>query len=537
MAKTYINKVTFVTEMTTPDGKTVRVILPESMVLDFSAGVGFKTQIVEELPATGDPRTIYLVPSEDEKEGNIYVEWLYIEEEWECVGSTAVAVNLMIGTEAERLAFVGAVEGMEWHETHAADPEDPTSRPYVLRFLYEDSDWKKLEDPQTETVETVSLHISTYDGQGTLEGLQIGITDRNAQSVLHRVLDANGNCTFDIPKGHTYIVSVQSLQGYRDIPDQTYVASIDSRSIGLTFLGYSTSVETVNVHITVYNNALQDITAQDTDMIGLTVTCQITNGDTLTAQIGADHTCQFLVPYGEEYTIIEPNVQGYMRRYAIQWVHTASVPQREVPMHYVEWINVGIYGITEAGQLFTHEDIAQMTAEQKAEIKYIGMNTSTLQAAGASFFYKVPKVTDSKQWAASNVEFDQSLLPFKQSHAAAVQDLDGETNTQNIIDIGDTMGVGTEAADYCHAQKATIAGATKDGFLGAYGQMYQLVANITELNALHTLLGVAQLAITSGYWWTSTQYSAGGAVLLNGGGFSDTSKPGRYTTMALFALS
>ena len=61
MAKTYINKVTFVTEMTTPDGKTVRVILPESMVLDFSAGVGFKTQIVEELPATGDPRTIYLI--------------------------------------------------------------------------------------------------------------------------------------------------------------------------------------------------------------------------------------------------------------------------------------------------------------------------------------------------------------------------------------------------------------------------------------------------------------------------------------------
>ena len=77
MAKTYINKVTFVTEMTTPDGKTVRVILPESMVLDFSLGVGFKTEIVEELPETGDPRIIYLVPAEDEEEGNVYVEYLY----------------------------------------------------------------------------------------------------------------------------------------------------------------------------------------------------------------------------------------------------------------------------------------------------------------------------------------------------------------------------------------------------------------------------------------------------------------------------
>lgn len=537
MAKTFKNLVTFITETTTPDGKTVRVILPESMVLDFSLGVGFKTQIVEELPSEGDPRIIYLVPSEDEQESNVYVEYLYIDGDWECVGSTAVATNLVIGTEEERLAFVGAVEGMEWHETHAADPEDPDSKAYVLRFLYEDGDWKKLEDPQTETVETASLHVSTYDGQGDVEGLQVGITDRNAQTVIHRILDANGNCTFDIPKGHTYIVSIQSLEGYRDIPDQTYVASLDSRSIGLTFLGYATSVETVNVHVTVYNNALQDITAQDTDMIGLTVTCQITNGDTLTAQVGADHTCQFQVPYGEEYTIIEPNVQGYMRRFAVQWVHTASVPQREVPMHYVEWINVGIYGINEGGQLFTHEDIAQMTAEQKAEIKYIGMNTSTLQAAGASFFYKVPKVTDSKQWASANVEFDQTLLPFKQSHAAAVQDLDGETNTEKIIDIGDTMGVGTEAADYCFAQKATIAGATKDGFLGAYGQMCELIANRTELDALHTLLGVATLGIQSGYWWTSTQCNAGNAVILYNGGFNNGIKGTRNTTMALFALS
>ena len=131
----------------------------------------------------------------------------------------------------------------------------------------------------------------------------------------------------------------------------------------------------------------------------------------------------------------------------------------------------------------------------------------------------------------------KSLLPFKQSHAAAVQDLDGETNTENIIDIGDTMGVGTEAADYCHAQKATIAGATKDGFLGAYGQMYQLVANITELNALHTLLGVAQLGITSGFWWTSTQYNAGYAVGLDGGGFDYNNKLYGFTTLALFALS
>ena len=539
--KTFINKVTFVAETTTPDGKTVRVILPESMVLDFSLGVGIKPQIVEELPEQGDPRIIYLVPAEDEKAGNIYVEWLYIDSKWECIGSTAVEMNLLIGTEEQRLALIDPKEGIEFNEVHAADPEDPESKAHVVRYIRENGEWVQLESPQTETIETVSLHVATYDGQGTLTGIQVGVTDRNSGTVIHRVLDANGNCSFEIPKGHTYVVSVAPLAGYREIHDQTFVASLDERSITLMYQSMEAQFETVRVHVTVYNNQLQDITSQDTDLIGIEVKCTVTDENDveteLTAIVGNDHTCQFEVEYGKTYTIKEPQVPGFLTRYATSWTHVASVPMREVPMHYVQWVNVGIYGMTQAGVMYTFEQMQQLSEQERESIVYIALNTSRLQAAGASFFYRLPISAPGKQWASANVEFDQTLLPFKQSHAAAVLDLNGEQNTENIIDIGDTMGVGTQAADYCRAETAVVNGETKHGFLGAYGQMYALSENITELNAIHVLLGKAAPGFTNGYWWTSTQYNAGSAVYLSNGGFYYDYKRGSNTTIALFALS
>lgn len=464
---------------------------------------------------------------------------MYIEGEWECVGSTAAAVNLIIGTEEERLALVDIQEGVEFNETHYNEQED---KRWVVRYIRENGEWVQLESPQTETVETVSLHVATYDGQGTLTGIQIGVTDRNSGTTIHRVLDANGNCSFEIPKGHTYVVSVASLQGYRDIHDQTFVASLDERSITLIYQSTDAEVETIHVHVTVYNNQLQDITNQDTDLIGLQVECVVTdehdNEETLTAIVGSDHTCQFVVEYGKSYTIKEPQKQGYLTRYATTWTHVASVPMREVPMHYVQWVNVGIYGMTQAGAMYTFEQMQQMPAADLASIAYIGLNTSRLQAAGASFFYKVPVATQSNQWANQNVEFDKTLLPFCQSHAAAVLDMNGALNTENIIDIGDTMGVGTPAADYCASQTAEFDGVTKHGFLGAYGQMYALSENITELRAIHALLGVSAPTFTNGHWWTSTQYNATYAVRLLNGGFGNYyGKDYSITTMALFALS
>lgn len=55
------------------------------------AGIsGIQFEIVQTLPATGDPGTIYLVPAGQSATGDIYVEWIYLNNAWEKLGTTAV---------------------------------------------------------------------------------------------------------------------------------------------------------------------------------------------------------------------------------------------------------------------------------------------------------------------------------------------------------------------------------------------------------------------------------------------------------------
>lgn len=55
------------------------------------AGIsGITFQIVQQLPATGDAGTIYLVLASQSATGDIYDEWIYINNAWEKIGSTAV---------------------------------------------------------------------------------------------------------------------------------------------------------------------------------------------------------------------------------------------------------------------------------------------------------------------------------------------------------------------------------------------------------------------------------------------------------------
>lgn len=442
--------------------------------------------------------------------------------------------NLLIGTQAEREALVNPAEGLEFNQV----TYDSSTETYsVRRYIRENGQWIELESPQTQSNETVSLHVSTYDGQGVLTGLAVGVTDNTAQTSQSLVLDASGNCTFQIPKNHSYTISVADLAGYHSIPDETFRASMDERSINLVFQAATSNYETIIVQVTIKNAQGQDITSTDTDFVGLDVNCAITGGQTLTAQIGSNHQCQFQVPYGSVYTITDPTApSGYKSQYQTTFSHTASIPQRYISMHYIVWAADGIYGVKADGSLYNYEAIEAMSSAEREEIIAVAINTSRLQTANAGFMYKLPTTTQGKQWADQNVEFDQSLLPYKSNHNAAILDLDGAGNTQKIISIGDSMSVETPAADYCYAQTLTIGGVAKNGFLGAYGQMYALSENIVVLNALHTLLGKAAGGFTSGSWWASTQASATGAVYLNNGGFGTNYKTGSNTSVALFAL-
>lgn len=54
---------------------------------------GMKVEVVTELPATGETNVIYLVPKEDTEENDIFEEYLYVNDEWELIGTTDIDLS------------------------------------------------------------------------------------------------------------------------------------------------------------------------------------------------------------------------------------------------------------------------------------------------------------------------------------------------------------------------------------------------------------------------------------------------------------
>lgn len=54
---------------------------------------GIEFSIVEQLPATGAAGTIYLVSKAVTATGNIYTEWIYVNNKWETLGDTTVDLS------------------------------------------------------------------------------------------------------------------------------------------------------------------------------------------------------------------------------------------------------------------------------------------------------------------------------------------------------------------------------------------------------------------------------------------------------------
>jgi hypothetical protein len=64
-----------------------------SKIVSELADAGFNVLVVQELPATGEAHTLYFVPSADPQTQNVYDEYLYANNAWEQVGSTAVDLS------------------------------------------------------------------------------------------------------------------------------------------------------------------------------------------------------------------------------------------------------------------------------------------------------------------------------------------------------------------------------------------------------------------------------------------------------------
>ena len=64
---------------------------------------GFKFEIVENLPSTGSSNVIYLKLKGQGTEGNIYTEYAYINNKWEVIGDTSIALDFLTNAEINQI--------------------------------------------------------------------------------------------------------------------------------------------------------------------------------------------------------------------------------------------------------------------------------------------------------------------------------------------------------------------------------------------------------------------------------------------------
>lgn len=309
--------------------------------------------------------------------------------------------------------------------------------------------------------------------------------------------------------------------------------------------------EMVEVRIRLFDKENNDVTDDDEELVGKKIHATLEHGEIIEAEIDDRHIATLEVTHGTEYTV---SLEGITHNYYVTKVdkltHIASEPVRIINVEMHAALTPGFYGITEDGKAYDADEIEAMldaaqSEDEKTEIrnsfKYIGVNTSNLSAANCGYMYALTgdvrfSNSQSKQWAFSNVAFDPEQLPYKDNDTVASFDLDGKTNTDKIISIGDDIDVETPAADWCRQEnhKITVNGVEKYGFLPAYGQLRMLSntyypENVTALVRLHALIfnnPSATLPFSSGGWWSSTQCSAANAVRL----FNDTFNGGVIKT-------
>ncbi len=411
--------------------------------------------------------------------------------------------------------------------------------------------------------ETMSIKLSCADDI-TWENYKVIVQNITTGAYSEHTLLATGECSFAIPMGETYEVTLPTVGDTYEQPlSRIFVAQVGFRSISYEYVGVSTKEEQVSIIIKIKTTTAGGAMS---DIAGNIVTATLSDGQTKTATISDSGTATLTIPYGVYYTLSFPTVTGYTHDHTHD-TFLAGIPSRnEVVFYYLLSSDIdGVYGIDSDGEPHSLAAIQAMSDEEKAKIVLGAFNTAELGDNGFCWKIKEPcgpiatgasSPLVSKPWANNNslmlVDSEGKYKPLNQldencpfyneglSNDAGGQKYfnNGSEYTDLILKAAEEMiaagtaptNFTTPAATYCREQTLTIAGVTKKGFLPAYGQLRRLSINFNDLQALYNALGIATATInytptiTSGFWWTSCQYSSTNAVYLSNGSFISGSK-------------
>ena len=468
-----------------------------------------------------------------------------LDEAQRVIGYTSVPVfssseNYAENTRVKRLEQDGKYHYYRFTEYHSAGI-------WTGNDAVEISVFSEIDNILGTDNEKVHLTVITYDGQST-EGIQISVTLTETGDIEHYTLDENGCAEFTIPKQKLYTISFPDELNYRSIPDYSFKALAHDRYLQVEYKDPNTDYEVIKVTAIMEDMSgakISDAT-ELAKLIGQPVALVVDGDSTTYSQLlDSNLQCEFELEYGKHYTISVPNADGYsINHHSVQ--HTSAIAERNISfLYHLE--STEIVALDANGNSYDYETLAAMTQEERTAlgIRAILISNSVLAQNNASFMVKYPLAISSKAWLNQNTELGSNVLPMYTSesgfHGNGVTKCGydgwwrGETNTENILDLAHDAGYTAAAAAQAAGETLTIAGQTVSGYLGAAGEWQQWRAVREAFYALYFLLaGSTPTLLTSGDYWSSSQYNAINAWHLSNGSWCNCSKASSLKVVAFF---
>lgn len=381
---------------------------------------------------------------------------------------------------------------------------------------------------------------------------QVQLQNISDGSIIEYNLNEDGECLLSVPMGTKYGVILPVINGYKQPTTYYYTASLASRSIDYSYI--STSNPSLEEHdeILQIRGAVNIINQADNISVleGHTVTIQDINSDTIyTAVFDNQGVASTIIPRGVQYTVSLPTVTsnneevGELHMTPITGTFIAGNALRTLVAHYYKYYLAsmpdGVYGVDASANVYTIEEIDADVTIANSIVAGMFKHSDLIDGdRDLGFMWNINQQIVSKQWATQNVQFDTTLLPNLSNHNLAYPYKDGRTYTGYMLSEAARLGITSPAAEFAVNSALTLGNVTRTGFVLAYGQIKRLAENFDSVTALYLALGKdkAPFDVRSGYWWSSCQFNATGAVYLYNGGFYYYRKTGSISVLVGFDL-
>lgn len=427
----------------------------------------------------------------------------------EAIASTSSAAKTAtdaaaVATETAKKAIVVTTE---------AERVNAELRDNVLVVTDRNGSVSTLDFEQWDLEERVNITMTTSVAGVSVKGVAVNVFLNDASTFTKYTTDADGKVSFAIPRGTMYRIAFQELKGCDPLPSLVYTAALRVRDINVEYKPVSD--EKASVIVTV--DKAED--GKVSPFSGVTLTCAITNGDTITTETDSEGKVTFRVPYNKKYKITAAQKDGY---YAFRGVYeknnVADMTEHNLYFHYYPTTS-GVFILDATGAQYTADEwqAAGKTAEEAVLIKLVTQNL----ANGNNCFGFSPAALQAgysnKQWCTQNVQFNS--IPLNGNNVNDALYYDGLKSSKLVREEAEERGLSVPLFTYAYEQTVNLADAQLHGFILTIGQMAEANVNKTLVDEVAKMLHGSGAKLFSALFsqgkWASAQYYATGAWIFN----------------------